>query len=317
MQKTSLARERWTRLLHSVFVEKAVVAEGASEVVSDKQIAAIDSSALVTVEVDGIVYVPVFGGMGSSSQSLRDMRWNAASRHLSTALINAWCSPWFSQDGSAGPSNVSDCAAGVILTKHDQLGKSRPKLLLDFGNLQACTDLKLHFVGDVILTGSNGQQFKGSKYLAGSIEIGGADVNVFVTPDQNMNDARGAVCVPAWQVKVLKPEAPPKVSKAKAKAKAKATGPTMALKTAVFETNLPGSLIFSKEDVKVNLNIRYLVPVPQDNLAQTVGTHGDVQDHHQLLELSRATQDSDEKPEKLGAGGTAAQWKLNNSQSLL
>ena len=184
--------------------------------------------------VDGVNYIPLFLGLGSGN-SLVAWKSQALARHATDELLKAWA-PHLTGDLRDQQSS------SIMMKKSDSTKPGSVKMFLDFAKdkREAVEKLKLFFVGQVLVTMTDGSMIKGKRLDAGNVTISDRVYYLSIVPDLSLSGCNSALCVPAWEVKATKP-----------KKDGESDESTMALRTQEVDMTF--------DDVEFKVKVHYLV----------------------------------------------------------
>ena len=194
--------------------------------------------------IDGSCYTMILRiEMILGQGSIRAWHAQEVARFITTQLFNLW-SPM------KDLLPLHDVGQHLILSKEvvgaRSFCKAASKYIVDFKD-PATSHIKLHFIGQVICTSTDGTTLSKVRMPAGQFTLHGCNFFVNIIADPFLSDSRGAMCVPAWSI--------PKGNTKKV---------TAALQSTSVTVMLPKSVTGELKDIGILLDIHYLVPVPQD-----------------------------------------------------
>ena len=165
----------------------------------------------------GSCYTKVFLGMEViSGVALRAWHAQCIAKMVTKWMYDRWV-PSIEENAKAAPAEAAtdgatDSYAPSLRDKHASmiLGQEKgTKLFLDFGSDKSennvAEELRLHFVGEAVVTATDGCRLRGAKMPAGHFTLDGVTYHLTIVPDIAFADARGAFVIPAWSIKTVLP----------------------------------------------------------------------------------------------------------------
>ena len=129
--------------------------------------------------------------------------------------------------------------------------------------------LKMFFVGEVVVTPTDGSKIRGLRAPAGKILVDGREVFMHVVPHPAFADLKGAMCIPAWSVTVASKE----------------ERVTMKLQT--MDISIPTRACMGTEGKDVKFRLHYLQVAKPEPAPGDDGYDDDSKDSKALKELQR------------------------------